>query len=444
MLKRKMLDYLRQWRRSKRDEALLVKGARQVGKSFVVDQFGRSDYDSFIPIDFIKQPQMKAAFEGSLEPSEIFLQISLLMPKARLVEGSTLLFLDEIQECPQARSALKYLAQDVRFDTVASGSLLGIRYREDDEQPSIPVGYERAVVMRPLGFDEFLWARGYSEEAVESLSRYIENCEAVPRAVNDTMMRLFREYIAVGGMPSVVQSFVDSNSFGVVHDEQVKLLESYVDDIAKYATASERVKARACYESLPRQLAKENTKFQYAVVEKRGTARKFDGSVDWLVGANMVLRCQAVSALSYPLASYEDSSRFRLYANDTGLLMAMYDFDMKAAVVNNTLTGPMKGGLYENAVACMLAQNGVPLRYWISKDAKREIEFAGQLDATVVPVEVKASRGSSVSFDDTLERDDVKLGYKLVDGNVGRSGKKVTLPLYLGMFLFQRPADLQV
>ena len=438
MMKRKMLGYLREWRRAKHGEALLVKGARQVGKSFVVDQFGRSDYESFISIDFVKQPQMKTAFAGSLDPAEIFLQISLLMPGAHLIPGSTLLFLDEIQECPQARSALKYLAQDARFDTVASGSLLGIQYREDDVQPSIPVGYERAVEMRPLGFDEFLWARGYDEEAVASLSRYPESFEAVPQAVNDAMMRLFREYIAVGGMPSVVQAFVDSNDFGVVHDEQVKLLGSYRDDIAKYATASERVKARACYESLPRQLAKENTKFQYAVVEKRGTARKFEGSVDWLVGADMVLRCQAVSSLSYPLASYEDGSRFRLYANDTGLLIAMHDFDMKAAVVNNTLAGPMKGGLYENAVACMLAQNGVALRYWTSKDAKREIEFAGQRDAAVVPVEVKASRGTSLSFDEVLARDDVKLGYKLADGNVGRSGKKVTLPLYLSMFLFRR------
>ena len=438
MLKRKMLNYLREWRLSKRSEALLVKGARQVGKSFVVDQFGRSDYESFISIDFVKQPQMKAAFAGSLDPAEVFLQISLLMPGAHLVPGSTLLFLDEIQECPQARSALKYLAQDARFDTVASGSLLGIRYREDDARPSIPVGYERAVEMRPLGFDEFLWARGYDEDAVESLARYLVSFEAVPHAVNDAMMRLFREYVAVGGMPAVVQAFVDSNDFGVVHDEQAKLLESYRDDIAKYATASERVKARACYESLPRQLAKENTKFQYAVVEKRGTARKFEGSVDWLVGADMVLRCQAVNSLSYPLASYEDGSRFRLYANDTGLLMAMHDFDMKAAVVNNTLAGPMKGGLYENAVACMLAQNGVALRYWTSKDAKREIEFAGQRDAAVVPVEVKASRGTSLSFDEVLARDDVKLGYKLADGNVGRSGKKVTLPLYLGMFLFRR------
>ena len=437
MLRRKMLEYLRSWRAEGRREALLVKGARQVGKSFVVDQFGTGDYASFISIDFIKQPEMAAAFEGSLDSRNILAQLSLLVPGMRVVEGDTLLFLDEIQECPQARSALKYLAQDGRIDVVASGSLLGIQYRSGHEQPQVPVGYERPVTMFPLDFEEFLWAKGYDQDATSQLRGYFDRMQPVPAAANENMMRLFREHVAVGGMPAVVQAFADSGNFSVAHEEQVKLHASYLDDIAKYAAASDRVKARACYESLPRQLAKENTKFQYAVVEKRGTARKFAGSVDWLAGADMVIACQAVSLLAYPLASYEDEGRFRLYANDTGLLMAMHDFDMMGAVVNNTLKGPMKGGLYENAVACMLAKNGVPARYWMSKSGNREIEFLGQRDGAVEPVEVKASRGTSVSLDEALDRDDVRRGYKLVDGNVGLSGKKATIPLYLGMYLYR-------
>ena len=203
-----------------------------------------------------------------------------------------------------------------------------------------------------------------------------------------------------------------------------------------YAQASERVRARACFESLPRQLAKENTKFQYSVVENRGTARKFGSSVDWLVGAGMVRRCQSVSAAQFPLAAYEDGTKFRLYAADTGVLMAMYGFEMLEAVVNNKLAGPMKGGLYENLVACMLAARGVALRYWRSQKGDREIEFlVDSHDASVVPIEVKASRGSTVSLNDMLERQDVNLGYKLIDGNVGRDGKRVTLPLYMAMFL---------
>lgn len=437
VLKRKMLGYLRQWRREKRNECLLLKGARQVGKSFIVGEFGRSDYRSYIPIDFIEQPQLRAVFQGTAEPAEIYQQLSLVLPGVEFIDGETLIFLDEIQECPEARTALKYLAIDGRFDVIASGSLLGIQFREGEDQPSIPVGYEREVEMHPLDFEEFLWARGYDESATAALGRYAVDLQPVPQPVHEKMMRYLREYLAIGGMPAVVQRFIDTENYGEVHAEQTKLLASYLDDIAKYASATERVKARACYLSLPRQLAKENTKFQYAVVEKRSSSRKFEGSIDWLVGARMVLKCPMVSMPSFPLAAYEVDDRFRIYANDTGLLMAMYGFEMMAAVVNDELVGPMKGGLYENLVGGTLVKNGVPLRYWMSRSGDREIEFLVDGSASVIPVEVKASRGATISLNEFLERDDVKVGYKLIDGNVGKVGKKVTLPLYLAMFLFR-------
>lgn len=438
MLRRKMLETLRDWRVHKGSECLLIKGARQVGKSFIVKAFGELDYKRFIAIDFIENPELKDIFKGSLDAGSVYSRMSLLVDGVEFIPGETLLFLDEVQECPEARSALKYLAQDSRCDVIASGSLLGIQYRETGEGlSSIPVGYERAVEMHPLDFEEFLWARGYADPSIDVLRGYLDNLEMVPRAVGDKMMRLLREYLAVGGMPAIVQAFVDSGNFNVAHEEQVRLLSSYLDDIARYASPGERVRARACFESLPRQLAKENTKFQYSVVEKRGTARKFSGSVEWLMGANMVLRCQSVSTPSFPLVAYEDESRFRLYANDTGLLMAMYGFEMKAAVVENKLTGPMKGGLYENLVAGMLRRAGYSLHYWRSQNGNREIEFIIQgSDASVVPIEVKAGRGSTVSLNELLARDDVKVGYKLIDGNVGQDGKKITLPLYLAPFLF--------
>ena len=436
VLKRKMLETLRAWRASKGAECLLIKGARQVGKSYIVAEFGHLDYESFVSIDFIESPELKEVFDGPLDADTIYRQISLVVPGARFVPGKTLLFLDEIQECPAARAALKYLALDGRCDVVASGSLLGIRFKEEATKASVPVGYEREIAMGPLDFEEYLWARGYDAESIEVLRGFFESREPVPSAVNQKMMQMLREYLAVGGMPAVVSAFVESNSFAIAHDEQRSLLASYLDDVARYAEAPERVRARACFESLPRQLAKENTKFQYSVVESRGTARKFGSSVDWLVGAGMVRRCQCVTAPQFPLAAYEDGSKFRLYAADTGVLMAMYGFEMLEAVVNNKLTGPMKGGLYENLIACMLAAKGVPLRYWRSQKGDREIEFVtDSSDASVVPVEVKASRGSTVSLNDMLERPDVSLGYKLIDGNVGQDGKKVTLPLYMAMFL---------
>lgn len=436
MLKRKIVDYFRHWRKTKDSECLLVKGARQVGKSYAVIAFGRQDYDSLVVIDFVKNPEFKAIFEGSLDPADIYSRMTLLIPDVRLLPGKTLVFLDEIQECPAARSALKYLAQDGRFDVIASGSLLGIRFREQQDAPSLPVGYERQIQLRPLDFEEFLWALGYGDQQIDLLRGYLDRLEPVPRAVGDRMGRILREYLAVGGMPAVVSAFADARDFGAARNAQLMLHDLYLDDIARYASFFERVKARACYTSLPRQLAKENTKFQYSVVEKKGTARKFSGSIDWLEGADMVLPCRSVSTPRFPLAAYE-SDAFRLYANDTGMLMAMYGFEMMAAVVDDKLEGPMKGGLYENLVASMLAAARVPLRYWRSSDSRHEIEFVVDRGSSVAPIEVKAKRGATASLDAFLTRDDVEIGYKLAAGNVGTVGKKVTLPLYLAPFLFE-------
>ncbi len=434
MLKRKMADRLGDWKKSHGAKCLVINGARQVGKSFIVDRFGESAYENYIKIDFVEHPEYSNIFEGALSADRIYSNITLSVPGAHIVPGKTLVFFDEIQECPAARASFKYLAQDGRCDVIGSGSLLGMRFRELSDAPSLPVGYEEQATLRPLDFEEFLWARGYDEDATRQLKSYMANLEAIPRAVHETMMRLLREYLVVGGMPAVVRAFSNGWDFGAAHEEQLALHTLYLDDIARYAEPAQRVKARACYLSLPRQLAKENTKFQYAVVEKRGSARKFDGAVDWLVGSDMVLRCQAVSAPDYPLVAYEDGSRFRLYANDTGLLMAMYDFSMKATVVENTLKGATKGGLYENLIACMLSANNEALRYWMSKSGNREVEFLVERNGAVAPIDVKSSRGSTVSLDSLLDREDVRVGYKLIDGNVGRFGKKVTLPLYLAMF----------
>ena len=428
-----MTGFLNQWKESRKKKCLLINGARQVGKSFIVDRFGEEAYESYVKLDFVEHPEHRAVFDGPLSAESVLSRITLVIPGARIVPGKTLLFFDEIQECPAARASFKYLAQDGRCDVVGSGSLLGMRFRELSDAPSLPVGYEEQVTMRPLDFEEFLWARGYDDGALDLLKPHLSTFEPISQAVHDTMMRLLREYLAVGGMPAVVEAFSNGWDYGAAHEEQLALHALYLDDIARYAARAQRVKALSCYLSLPRQLAKENTKFQYAVVEKRGSARKFDGAVDWLVGSEMALRCQAVTTPDFPLAAYEDGSRFRLYANDTGLLMAMYDFSMKAAVVDNTLKGPMKGGLYENLAACMLAANGDPLRYWMSKSGNREIEFLLERGGAVEPVEVKSSRGSTVSLDSVLEREGVDVGYKLIDGNVGRHGKKVTLPLYLAM-----------
>lgn len=442
MLKRKMLDYLFKWKKTKNQECLLIKGARQVGKSFIVDVFGEQQYAHYISINFYESPELKTIFADKLDADSIYKQITLLMPGKRIVPGETLLFLDEIQQCPQARTALKFLAIDGRCDVVASGSLLGLQYKteeseddSDENEYSTPVGYERQVEMLPLDFEEYLWAQGYTEEAIAHLREYFDACEAVPASVNTAMLAKLREYVAIGGMPAVVQAFADTQDFQVAFSELTKILETYKDDIAHYAKPTDRVKARDCYLSLPRQLAKENTRFRYSVVSKGSSARKYVSSVDWLRDAALVRYCRCVSTPLFPLRAYEETDKFRLYANDTGLLVAMYGFQMMSAVVNNTLKGPMKGGLYENLIACMLLASGKNLNYWTSKNGSREIEFLIEEDASIVPIEVKAGRGSTISLNELLENEDIKKGYKLIAGNAGVDKKKVTLPLYMAMFL---------
>ncbi len=432
MLKRKITQQLREWRKNKREECLLVKGARQVGKTYAISDFGQTEYQKFITINFIESPELKAIFEGDLSSNAIKKRLSLFMPGIAFVDGNTLLFLDEIQECPNARTALKFLAQDSSIDVIASGSLLGISYRE---VTSVPVGYERQMDMFGLDFEEYLWALGYDGQVSDELRGHFQELEPLAEEVHQNMLRHFREYMAIGGMPAVVQSFVDSQNFSVAFSGQEMILNTYLDDIAKFAEAGIRNKARECYLSIPRQLAKENTKFKYGLVEKRGTARKFETALDWLRDANVVRYCHAVTTPQFPLRAYEDDTRFRIYAADSGLLTAMYGFEMMSAVVNDKLEGPMKGGFYENIVADMLTKAGADLHYWMNDKGNIEIEFLLEQDARVVPVEVKARRGSTASLNTFLERDDIERGYKLTSGNLGIAGKKITAPLYMAPYL---------
>lgn len=432
MLKRKIYQQLQEWRDSHHEDCLLIKGARQVGKTFAITQFGQTEYESFIAINFIESPQLKALFDGDLSSSNIKKQMTMLIPGIQFIAEKTLIFLDEIQECPNARTALKFLAQDNTIDVIASGSLLGLSYASVS---SIPVGYERQIEMYGLDFEEYLWALGYSEETTNTLREHFHALEPLPDEVHKKMLEILHEFMAIGGMPAVVQAFVEKQNFATAYAEQEKILAAYLDDIAKFADVTTRNKARECYLSIPRQLAKENTKFKYGMVEKKGTARKFETALDWLRDANLVRYCRAVTTPQFPLRAYEDESKFRVYLSDPGLLCAIYGFEMIAAIIRDELQGPMKGGIYENVVADMLVKARRDLHYWMNDKGNIEIEFLLEKEASVVPVEVKAKRGATASLNKLLEQDDMKYGYKLSAGNIGVSGKKITLPLYMALYL---------
>lgn len=432
MLKRKIYDALLEWKKKKDRECLLVQGARQIGKTFIIEEFGKKNYASYIYLNFYQNPEHKKIFEGSLEAAEIYKKISLYVSNVRFAEHDTLLFFDEIQECPNARTALKFLAMDNRYDVIASGSLLGLHYRE---MTSIPVGYERTMEMFSLDFEEFLWAIGKNPDAVAELRKFFAERAKVDDGVNRQFMEALREYLVVGGMPEVVNTFLRTNNYQEAYGTQKKIMESYREDIKHYASAAVRQKISDCYLSIPRQLAKEYTKFQYKVVSREGNARRYENSLNWLVDAGMVKLCVNVSTPQFPLVAYEKPDQFKVYVTDIGLLTSLYGYETQAALLKDTLTGPAKGGIYENLVFDMLIKRGIVPNYYKNEKNTQEIEFLFAQNGAVIPVEVKSKRGATVSLNNFIEEFAPPYAYKLIAGNVGVSGTKITMPLYMAMFI---------
>lgn len=439
MLKRKFIETLKQWKNTKKRECLLVNGARQVGKTFIIDVFGRENYQSYIYLNLFKNPEYKQIFEGELEPTEIYKRISLLVKNVKFIEGDTLIFIDEIQACSKARTALKFLAMDDKYDIIASGSLLGLHYnklnQENANEISIPVGYEREVEMHSLDFEEFLWATGVSESAIENLKEYYEQKKALPDSVKDLYQNKLREYLVVGGMPAVVNAFVETSNFQETFKVQQKIFKAYEDDIQHYATNTERPKIRACYYSIPRQLAKEYSKFQYKTVEKNGSAKKYGNALDWLVDAGLIKRVHNVSLPEMPLKAYEQPENFKVYVTDVGLATHQFGFETQSALLRKELKGHAKGGIYENLIFDILHKRGLALNYYKNGENTQEIEFVFERSGEVVPVEVKSRNGLTTSMNEFIKRYSPTLAIKLIDGNVGVDGNKVSLPQFMAMFL---------
>lgn len=439
MLKRKFTETLKQWKITKKRECLLVNGARQVGKTFIIDVFGRENYQSYIYLNLFKNPEYKQVFEGELEPTEIYKRISLLVKNVKFIEGDTLIFIDEIQACSKARTALKFLAMDDKYDIVASGSLLGLHYnklnQENADEISIPVGYEREVEMHSLDFEEFLWATNVSESTIENLKEYYEQKKALPDSVKDLYQNKLREYLVVGGMPAVVNAFVETSNFQEAFKVQQKIFKAYEDDIQHYATNTERPKIRACYYSIPRQLAKEYSKFQYKTVEKNGNAKKYGNALDWLVDAGLIKRVHNVSLPEMPLRAYEQPENFKVYVTDIGLATHQFGFETQSALLRKELKGHAKGGIYENLIFDILHKRGLALNYYKNGENTQEIEFVFERSGEVIPVEVKSRNGLTTSMNEFIKRYSPTLAIKLIDGNVGVDGNKVSLPQFMAMFL---------
>lgn len=289
-------------------------------------------------------------------------------------------------------------------------------------------------MMYSLDFEEFLWAYGYNDDTIDYLRRFYDSKEKIPTEINEKYDMILREYLVVGGMPEVVANFMEYKDFGKAQEIQDKILSSYADDISQHAKSAEKVKVRKCYDSIPRQLARENRKFKCSEVEGKATARKFGDSVQWLHDANMAYICCNSSMPMLPLKAYEKENEFKLYINDTGLLMAMFGFATKQALLNGKLKGPAKGGIYENFAAETLIKNGYSLHYY-KPDDNSELEFVIEKDGEVVPIEVKAGNTATKSLNKFIEEFEPSVAYKLISGNIGMNETKLSLPHYLAMFI---------
>ena len=439
MLKRKAYDELLKWKKEHKNKCLMVKGARQVGKTYLVREFGKKEYESFIEINFIKQKELKDIFEGELSAENIYKRMSLLMSDIHFIPGNTLIFLDEIQNCGNARTAIKFLAEDGRYDVITSGSLLGLTYAENGDEEaeipeSVPTGYEDFITLYSLDFEEFLWAEGYSADTINILREYFENKVKVPDGINEKYESLFREYIVVGGMPDVVANYVVNHDFNQVQEIQERILENYKFDISKHAKGAEKTKVRKCYDAIPVQLAKELKKFQYCTVEKGQTRKKYGDSIQWLEDSALVHVCNNIQEPFIPLMANAREDQFKLYINDTGLLCALYGTETKKAIMMNTIKGNAKGGIYENIIAESLVKRGYKLYYYKPND-DNELEFLIEKDGEVRPIEVKAGNNATVSLNNFIRDYEPSIAYKFVLGNIGMNDKKITLPHYMIMFL---------
>lgn len=436
MLKRKIEQRLQEWKCSPNRKPLLIKGCRQCGKTYSVLDFAKKNYKHVVYLNFFENPDYCSVFEGSLEIDNITMLLSALLGSEAVFEpGKTILVLDEIQECPDARTALKFFHLDGRYDVIGTGSLLGVR-GYGKEPKSIPVGYETTIDMSPLDFEEFLWANGISEVVIDSLQKNISGVTPVPEALHKKMRQLLLQYTVVGGMPDVVQTFVDTKRLDEVLNMQRDIVRSYEDDMIKYANQKDKSCILECFQSIPKQLSKENKKFQYSVVKKGSTASKYAGSLQWIEDAGIISRCYNLSATELPLDGNAQDDVFKVYMRDCGLFISMLEDGTQFDVLQGNLAR-YKGAIFENLIADMFTKMGRKL-YYFHKSSGLEVDFVIRYKGECTLVEVKASSGNTKSTKTILahpEKYHVNSAIKLGDYNVGKSGEILTLPLYMAFLL---------
>ena len=457
MLRRKIEDTLTQWKNASGHKPLVIMGIRQCGKTFIVQHFVTTHYKTVVYINFIKQPERINAFVGSKDVNAILLNLSAQIQGVTFTPGDTCFIFDEIQECPEARTSLKFFKEDGRFDVIATGSLLGVqgygdekkkqlRKQMEQKEPginSVPVGSEDIIEMYPLDFEEFLWANGLSESVIETLRKCYREEKTIPAGIHIAMKQFLNLYVTIGGLPEPINAFLKTNNMNEVSKAYKSILKEYRDDMVKYAPDKDKPHIRECFNSIPKQLAKDNKKFQYNKVKPGGRSDTYLGSLQWLEDAGIICRCYNTNITGLPMEGNAKDNVFKVYTADIGLLIEMLGPGVRADILQGNLGG-FKGAIFENLMADTLHKKEQNL-YYFQKDSGLELDFLVRMKGECVPLEVKAKTAQAKSVKTVLshpEKYKVKHVIKFGDFNIGRDDRLLTLPNYMQFLLDLEPEEI--
>ena len=453
-MRRKITQQLIDWKNRPGHKPLILQGARQVGKSYILEEFGREHYKNYIRVSLDLVPDVRNFLKDNINPLEIIAYLETLFNE-RILPHETLVILDEIQDCKRALLALKYFQEDCpQFDVVAAGSLLGVavnqgnkpdeeaeaQEQQKEEEFSYPVGKVDELRLYPMDFEEFLWAINMDVLAQDIRTHFNSN-EAMPASVHQLALNLYQRYLIIGGMPESVGKYVETHSFLECRMVQQSILLGYNADMAKYAKPATTVKIRACFNSIPAQLAKENRKFQYKLAQKGGTAKIFGEAIEWLVLAGIVHKCKLISHGFIPLAAQEDDSDFKLYMSDIALLNTKAQMPAQMLLNSIETENTFLGSVAENYVAQALSANGITLRYW-KNDNTQEVEYILLDGINVIPVEVKKGKKvNAISLNNFKKTYKSPFAYRISGKNFGFANDIKSVPLY-AVFCIEAKEDV--
>ena len=436
-LKRKIDKFLDEWLISDKKKPLIIKGARQIGKTKTIEEFAKRNNLSLVEINFVLNPEFRDIFDDGYRVDKILENISFKDPSLEFIPGKTLIFFDEIQKCINAATSLKSFKIDGRFDVICSGSLMGLSYKEIE---SVSTGHKIDYTMYSMDFEEFLWALGYKEEQIESLYECMKNLSPLSETQFNVLLDRFHQYMVLGGMPEVVKLFVDQKNYSGTLALQKQIILDYEEDITKYVEGLDKTKILNVFRKIPVFLGQDNKKFRISKVAHGARNREYTGVTDWLIDAGIVNISYCLNDLALPLKGNYDSDNYRMYFMDAGLLVASLDEESSKDLRDNKNFNTYKGAIYENIVGDMLKKSGYDLYFYKNEDGTQEVEFFVRDAKNLIPIDVKATDGkvkSIKSFIEDKNIKDINFGIKLAEKNIGFENNIYTFPYFL-TFLLKR------